>query len=234
MTGTVASSDTLVMPVDVHWNERWVADPSESSMSISMPTKWRAVATAAPLQWATGQSASNGNELAMAGPRNSFNALCELASAERWCWRIHCTTCGHMLFRYGLHVLLLDRHPDSSSWKVSDRNPVLCRGGQPRELGQIPPRWEPWPIAEQYNLLEVLAKADIHDIRQNCTYPDWLGYLGLGLKYTEDAERATRAITNMWIPQLIDERDDSRAKQLLASILSSQAVLTWQHLEKLE
>ena len=139
-----------------------------------------------------------------------------------------------MLFRYGLHELLLGHHPDSPSWQVSDKHPVLCRGGQPTELGQLPPRWEPWPIAEQHKLLEVLAKADIHDIRRNCTYPDWLGYLGLGLKYTEDAERETRAITILWIPQLVEERYDDEAKQFLASILNSQAVLTWQQIAVLE
>lgn len=88
---------------------------------------------------------------------------------------------------------------------------------------------------EQYSLVEILAGASIHDIRYTCKYPDWLGYLGLALMYSRDAEQVTRALTKAWVPQLIEERAGTRAQQLLQSILASNTdVLTWHHLETLE
>ena len=35
-----------------------------------------------------------------------FLSLCRLASQENWCWKIICTTCGHMHFRYGFKELI--------------------------------------------------------------------------------------------------------------------------------
>ena len=171
----------------------------------------------------------------MTASRNAFDALCELASQERWCWKINCTTCGHMHFRYALHEILIGNHPDSSSWVVSMSHPALNRGSQSSELGSIPPRWESWPLAEQHQLSDVLVGANIATIRETCTYPDWLGYLGLGLMYCKDVERETRALTKSWVPQLLGERDNAHAQQLLLSILaSSEMVLTWEMLEVLE
>ncbi|MDP2834076.1 MAG: hypothetical protein Q8Q28_12455 [Pseudomonadota bacterium] len=167
--------------------------------------------------------------------RNAFDALCSLAAKEKWCWKIYCTTCGHMLFRYALHEILLGHHPDSSSWVVSQSHPVLSRGSQLKELGPLPPRWESWAIGEQHQLAQVLIGASIHDIRSSCSYPDWLGYLGLGLMYSKDAELETRAVTKSWVPQLLEEREGVHAQQLLRSIASSNnLVLTWRMLEVLE
>jgi hypothetical protein len=167
--------------------------------------------------------------------RNAFDALCELASKEKWCWKISCTTCGHMYFRYGLREILLGRHPDSAEWVVTQTHPVLKRGGQPTELGKLPPRSGHWPIAEQELLLHVLAGANIGRIRSICTHPDWLGYLGLALLYSEEAEREARLITKAWVPQLIQDRPQACARELLESILASnEAILTWQNLEALE
>jgi hypothetical protein len=41
-----------------------------------------------------------------------------LASREEWCWNLHCTTCGHMVFRLGLLALARDLDPESPDWSV--------------------------------------------------------------------------------------------------------------------
>ena len=137
-------------------------------------------------------------------PRNAFNALCAQAANENWCWRVNCTTCGHLLFRYGLRELARGKHPDSSSWIVSKSHGVLSRGGELVELGPAPPRWTPWAPKEQLHLAQILSQACIRDITTACSFPGWLGYLGLGLKYSEDTEKATHFISQSWAPQLLD------------------------------
>ena len=141
-----------------------------------------------------------------------------------------------MHFRYALREVLYGNHPSSSSWVVNMNHPVLYRGGEPRELGPLPPRWKSWPIDEQHRLSQILVGANIRNIVNTCTYPDWLGYLGLGLKYSEEAEQETRAVTKSWIPQLQEVRAHiAQGCTMLQSILeSSDQVLTWRTLEALE
>ena len=172
----------------------------------------------------------------MTANRNSFEALCVLASKEHWCWKIHCTTCGHMYFRHGLHEILLGKHPESPSWLVSESNPILFRGGQPKSLGKLPPRWESWPIDEQQSLSQILIGVDLLYLRENCSYPDWLGYHGLALFYTEDTEKESRNITKALVPQL-QKRSDivSPKSNFLQGILNDEIrVLSWINLEALE
>lgn len=169
-------------------------------------------------------------------PRNAFDALCSIAAKENWCWKINCTTCGHMLFRYGLHELVRGKHPDAPTWIVSQSHPVLHRGGQPKELGALPPRWTPWPLEEQRQLGRILSGARLLDIRSTCRHPDWLGYLGLGLKYSEEAEQEGRRVTNAWVSQLLPMYpSESAAARTLTAILSDgQRVLSWGNLAALE
>lgn len=172
----------------------------------------------------------------MATAGHAFDALCSLAAKENWCWKINCTTCGHMLFRYGLHELARGNHPNAPSWIVSQDHPVLHRGGQPKELGALPPRWTPWPLNDQRQLLQILSGACIRDIRSASRHPDWLGYLGLGLKYSEDAEEEERSVTKSWVPQLLSMYpSESAAASTLASILlDDNRALSWGKLEVLE
>lgn len=168
--------------------------------------------------------------------RNAFDALCLLAARERWCWQIYCRTCGHLFFRYGLQELARGRHPDSEQWLVSKSHPVLLRGGNPRDLGSVPERWIPWSVELQERLAGVLADADLSAIRATCSHPAWLGYLGLGLKYTEEAEQATRLISNSWIPQLLTMMPVnaySRSK-LLSMLQDTTLPLTWPSLAGLK
>jgi len=164
-----------------------------------------------------------------------FEALCALASRERWCWKIVCTTCGHMLFRYALRQLASGKSPNDEDWLVHKDYPVLRRGSPLRELGPIPPLAS-WPIEEQARLAKILSTADILVIASACIFPDWLGYLGLALHYTEDVERRNHSLTHAWCPQLQRlVRPASVASNMLSKLsMGQEGVLTWCNLEAVE
>lgn len=146
-----------------------------------------------------------------------------------------CTTCGHMLFRYGLREIALGADPTSSSWLVTDGNPVL-RGGRPlAELGPIP-GFGHWPMDEQRRLKSVAQDADLKIVAASASFPDWLGYLGLVLHYTDDAEREDLGLTRRWAPQLAQMvRQDSEACSILVALSSDPSrPLTWRFLEAVE
>ena len=173
--------------------------------------------------------------MTMPNERNAFEALCELAARENWCWNIVCTTCGHTHFRYGLQQLARGKHPDRSDWRVTRNDPVLRRGGEPTDLGPLPPLWD-WPLEDQSALVEVLSKASLKVISGCARFPDWLGYMGLGLCYSEDAERNLRAVTQAWVPQVLEMLPETSPSQpFFKNILgSSVQVLRWRDLEKIE
>ena len=49
---------------------------------------------------------------------NKFEELCELASRENWCWKLYCTTCGHMDFRYSFSELADGKSPGEREWQI--------------------------------------------------------------------------------------------------------------------
>lgn len=163
--------------------------------------------------------------------RNAFTALCNLASNESWCWKITCTTCGHMYFRYGFQELILGKHPDSSDW-LSGKNhhdDLQINMGPMPTLGS-------WPLAKQRSLASILTDASPKEISSIARFPDWLGYLGLGLLYTEAAETGQRLITKRWVPDLIEmlEPNCNSRIQLEHIIHDTSKILTWEFLELCE
>ena len=140
-----------------------------------------------------------------------------------------------MLFRYALRQLALGAHPNKPGWVVRRDYPVLLQGSALQELKQEPPLWG-WPIEEQRQLINVLRTADIAHIASTCTFPDWLGYMGLALHYTEDAEHETHLLTRAWAPQLaLLVPSNSLAASLMGDLAGdSTRTLTWRHLECVE
>lgn len=124
-----------------------------------------------------------------------FEALCALADRKNWCWKIRCTTCGHGHFRSGLWEVSLGRHPDHPGWVTGRPSPDGAHGLVEESFGQG------FPPARQAALSEVCASANLRNIATQCSFPDWLGYLGLALRYTEDHEGRTRLLTKSWQPQ---------------------------------
>jgi len=64
--------------------------------------------------------------------------------------------------------------------------------------------------------------------------PRWLGYLGVVLKWCEEAESSNRVLTNALVPQLTEllSSGQTHAQQNFEHILDHH--LTWQNLEEVE
>ncbi|MFP6855483.1 MAG: hypothetical protein VB980_06840 [Opitutales bacterium] len=144
-----------------------------------------------------------------------FDSVCETATRNNWCWNIHCTTCSHDQFRSAFRELSDDgsrEHHNAFSFR---RDPSIeC----------------------QERLATKLAEANLSGISANCKFPDWLGYLGLGLYHTQQSECISRLLTKSWVPQLIELLvPESPQRQSLAEILESEKrILHLVHLEDLE
>ena len=114
-------------------------------------------------------------------PRN-FTQLCLLADKEEWCWNICCGTCGHQNFVKSL-LLLIDVKEIYHPFYVSDmRNILFSRAGAVQEK---------------------VKDISIKFLSEECQFPSFLGYLGLALYYSANAEKENRILTTTWIPQLI-------------------------------
>ena len=114
-------------------------------------------------------------------PRN-FTQLCLLADKEEWCWNICCGTCGHQNFVKSL-LLLIDVKALYHPFYVSDMRDILfSRAGEVQEK---------------------VKDVSIKFLSEECQFPSFLGYLGLALYYSANAEKENRILTTTWIPQLI-------------------------------
>ena len=136
------------------------------------------------------------------GHQNAFEALCALASREGWCWKLSCITCAHMLFRYGFMELAKNKHPDSPEWIVSTNNKDQLFGTLGAVWGRSGRLHGP-SAEDQTKLISILSRASILRISKQCRFPAWLGYLGLGLSYTEPIEAEVKQLTESWKPQLL-------------------------------
>ena len=165
--------------------------------------------------------------------RNAFEALCDLASREKWCWKIACVTCGHDYFRLAFREILRGNHPEARTWTLSGYSVHGAHASGSEPL----PRIGQWPDAHQRMLSDILSRADLFSIARGTRYPDWLGYLGLGLFYCETVERRDRNLTQAWVPQLLRMLPATApSRDVLLELVSGQAtdVLCWNHLADLE
>ena len=162
---------------------------------------------------------------------NPFETMCKIASKEKWCWRIWCTTCGHMYFRYGFLELATGKHPKNDNWLSGQKH----HNNLSEELGRMPILGN-FSIKHQIALSSILKDTNIISISNSCKFPAWLGYLGMALVYSEKHEKKTRQITKSWIPQFLKILPtNSQSITLLKSILNDPSkVLSWQDLELIE
>ncbi len=163
--------------------------------------------------------------------RNSFEAVCEIASQENWCWNLDCTTCGHMHFNYAFLEIINGKHPDDKEWVThSSRHHALTR-----LLGPMP---RPFQLSEgqQRALIGIAVDASLQKIASLAKFPDWLGYLGLVLFYTERTEDSERRLTKAWVPQLQEFcASDTGTVWRLQSILDDESrILGIRELEEVE
>lgn len=161
-----------------------------------------------------------------------FEALCALAARDRWCWNLVCTTCGHMYFRYAFMELLANGHPQSSNWVTRQNNNRLMD----QKLGNAIREIRDLPIEEQARLSQIFAGATLSKIAAKCPFPDWLGYLGVALCYTEQAEQRDKLLTRTWLPQLLDMvPEESPWKEEMQNHYTNQNfTMNWYQLEGFE
>lgn len=126
------------------------------------------------------------------GHRHPLVALSNLAAKERWCWNLACTTCGHMHFRFALQHIGRGQHPDSAAWTIH----------RDRGVPDSPAPRSPFPDQEQLALVTLLSTVQVSELAASAPFPDWLGYLGLFLRYSDDAERSAGTATRNLVPQL--------------------------------
>ena len=136
-----------------------------------------------------------------------------------------------MNFRYGFLDIAIGRHPLDADWLsgLRQRN----KSTSLRRRVQI---FDYLTLGCQKNLSIILSDANIISISMSCKFPDWLGYLGLGLFHTETYEKTTRQITNSWILQLLQILPKmSYSHRMLQRIYYDESkVLSWRDLEDVE
>ena len=127
---------------------------------------------------------------------NNFEALCELASQENWCWKLGCTTCGHAMFRYSFSELASGKSPNDSTWIVKGHNTRL------RYLSAQLGRWPKfYDLKQKEIVIKICVDAEIVAISKRCKFPDWMGYLGLVLRHMEQSPSFPK-LSECWAGQL--------------------------------
>jgi hypothetical protein len=141
-----------------------------------------------------------------------------------------------MLFRYGFMELSKDKHPDSPDWIVRMNNKDQLFGALGAVWGRSR-RLHGLSKEDQTKLISILSRASILRISKQCRFPSWLGYLGLGLSYTEPVESEAKQLTTSWKPQLLKLLpSNANMMHLLQLTLfdSDESQLRWQDLERVE
>lgn len=176
---------------------------------------------------------------------NQFNALCELASAEGWCWNLACTTCGHLHFRYGFLELASGKSVNDSDWIVHRRKTAYAK-----QLGTLPKNYSE---SQKESVLIICKDANIAEIALVCKFPDWLGFLGLvlvdmnpkndrnfetlqdGLFFDVPQSNRYLEVSQSWASQLKNlVMADSSIWHQLDKISSNELTLTLENLESIE
>jgi len=158
---------------------------------------------------------------------NAFNALCKLASSEKWCWNLACTTCGHMHFRYAFVELASGKIPSDSEWIVHARRTKYLD-----DLGRLPRLYSE---EQKRKILDICQKADLAVLASRCRFPDWLGYLGLVLAHMEIDDDCYKLLSMRWADQLRElVRPETPCWRRLGDVSEGRALLDLHDLESVE
>lgn len=163
---------------------------------------------------------------------NAFESLSRLAASERWCWNVGCTTCGHMHFRWAFKSIAKGFHPERPDWPIHSGSEASARFAELNEYST--PAYE-WPLSEQRSIQRAARGCILANLADELPFPDWLGYVGLLLHYTADAERLNRVITRDYAPQLVElVASGSLGERMLRLKLDKREALRWQDLGAVE
>ncbi len=138
-----------------------------------------------------------------------------------------------MHFRYGLYELSKGRHPEETAWRTKRHPPNRFTG----LLGDLQTITE--AIQHSECLHQILSEASLQEIATQCRFPDYLGYLGLGLYYTDQLEQQHRLLTPVWVLQLSEMVEEGTSK---AALLRQKSIpdkladvpLIWSDLDGME
>ena len=157
----------------------------------------------------------------------AFEKLCQLASSENWCWKLYCTTCGHLHFRYAFLELAEGISPEDPSWQIhsSKTDYSSALGALPRNYSSI----------QKKNICKTCSNADLSRISSSCKFPNWLGYLGLVLEHMKSDSEFYRDLSRSWASQLLNiVPEDDQLHHKLTKMASGQDLLKINDLESLE
>jgi hypothetical protein len=152
---------------------------------------------------------------------NPFEALCVHAASRRWCWKLFCTTCGHGQMRGALRQLA--------------RGSGMARRRADGNDGPNPSEARTFTLEEQLGIQDAVVGCDVRGLAERVALRDWLGYIGLALRYTEEAEAANLKLTQALVPQLLRLVNSRSAASLaLRRLLSEREPLTYSDLSEIE
>lgn len=158
---------------------------------------------------------------------NPFEELCKLASSENWCWKLSCTTCAHMHFRYAFLELASGKSPTGSDWIVHNKNTTYSS-----LLGLMPSTYSE---KQKQEITVICSNAKLWSIANVCKFPDWLGYLGLILKHMYSDNKCYLKLSVSWASQLSELIPKELAvQQRLAKVINGRDLLSIQDLEHCE
>ena len=83
---------------------------------------------------------------------------------------------------------------------------------------------------------QLFSGATLIKIAEQCPFPDWLGYLGVALCYTEQAEQRDKLLTHTWMPQLLDmvPEESPWKEEMQNRYVNQNFTLKWYQLEEFE
>jgi len=149
---------------------------------------------------------------------NNFEALCVLASKERWCWKLYCTTCGHLHFRYAFIELSQGKSPGGENW--------ITHIGRTNYESQIGSMFSTLTSDQIEQIVQICCDAEISKISESCQFPDWLGYMGLVVDCASQYETAHRSLSKAWSKQLASlVKDGSEIEARLNHITENAELL---------
>ena len=158
---------------------------------------------------------------------NNFEALCQLASDENWCWNLYCITCGHLHFKYAFHELARGKSPEDQDWIIHSSETQHHRffGSQSGQYSDT----------QKDKFLNICFDADLHSIDKKCKFPDWLGYLGLVLVHMFTNAQSYKSVSSKWASQLKElVPEHSQIYFRLSEIADSKRLLNIKDLEGCE
>jgi len=158
---------------------------------------------------------------------NQFEELCSLASRENWCWKLFCTTCGGMHFRYAFSELALGKSPNDPDWIIHSNETRYT------DLIGFPPI--EFSAEQKQIIITICNNAILSKIAETSKFPDWLGYLGLVLENMYSSTNDYRNLSMNWSSQLLALLpENSSAANKLSAVSQGDCLLSISDLELCE